>query len=328
MRAAPAAIALWLSPSILFAQNIRAVPVEVAVPLSGVAGSAGTQLVSPSAPGMTPSRAMALRTSPSLSLRLPAARAGRTGSSESSDLAGAVERLTAENAALKEQLAAKDRFMRTAVHDMSSPLTVLDGNLQLIEMSADGLSERHRLDVAAARKSSTRLIGMVRSILEFSRSGAADAPIERAPVDLGAMVRETAEGLTDRAAQKGVRVEVDVPGDAAGTSGDAGLLRRLVENLVSNGIKYNKDGGGLAVSLRSVPGGKVLIVQDEGIGIAAEDLPKLFGPFFRSDAVRGKIAGNGLGLASVKAIAERHGGRVAVESVPGHGTTFRVFLPD
>jgi signal transduction histidine kinase len=260
-------------------------------------------------------------------LTLPARIPLGTGAAEKDDLQARLAGLAAENAALREKLEAQDRFIKTAVHDLNNPLTMIDGHLQILLMEKDNLTPRQKADAEKALNGTRRLGGLIRAILDFARSGASEAALKRSPLDLAALLRETADGMSARAAERRVAIELNLPASGAVVSADADLMRRLVENLVSNGIKYNKEGGRLALGLRQAEGGWELSFADEGIGIAAEDLPKLFGPFFRADNVRGKIAGNGLGLASARNIAQRHGGRIEVDSVPGRGTTFRVFIP-
>jgi signal transduction histidine kinase len=113
---------------------------------------------------------------------------------------------------------------------------------------------------------------------------------------------------------------------------DAALLRRLLGNLLDNAAKYSDAGTTVTVAARAVEaaagGGVALEVRDQGIGVAAEDLPRLFTPFFRTDRSRARGTGGvGLGLALAKRIAEAHGGTIGAASAPGAGTTFRVTLP-
>jgi len=146
-------------------------------------------------------------------------------------------------------------------------------------------------------------------------------------VPLDALVTEVIEDFRERAGRKGVALSA---GEVSGAVvlGDAIALRQLVANLVENGICYTEPGGSVTLHLSSQGECLVLGVEDTGIGIAAEDLPRVFSEFYRGANAREYAAeGTGLGLAIVKAIAERHGGSVAVESNLGHGTRFTVTLP-
>ena len=105
------------------------------------------------------------------------------------------------------------------------------------------------------------------------------------------------------------------------------LMSRVVQNLLQNAYKYGREGGHINVALHRADGKAVLTVQDDGIGIAPEDQDKIWQRFWQADASRGEDGGTGLGLAMVKEITQFHGGTVAVESVPGEGSTFSVILP-
>jgi signal transduction histidine kinase len=131
-----------------------------------------------------------------------------------------------------------------------------------------------------------------------------------------------------RGAWQGRRLEVEAQGPLPTLSGDQALLRRLLFNLLDNAAKYSEPPAPVMLAARAGPGAAVLEVRDEGIGIAPEDLPRLFTPFFRSDRSRARGTGGvGLGLALARRIAEAHGGTIAVESASGKGTVFRVTLP-
>jgi two-component system phosphate regulon sensor histidine kinase PhoR len=136
-----------------------------------------------------------------------------------------------------------------------------------------------------------------------------------------------AEDCRPRAAERSIRLEVECPPDLAATV-NGPLLEQAVINLVDNAIKYSEPGK--TVWLAATPvGGGMIRVRDEGCGIAAEHLPRLFERFYRVDKARSRQqGGTGLGLAIVKHIVQAHGGTVSVESVPGVGTTFTLRLPD
>lgn len=109
---------------------------------------------------------------------------------------------------------------------------------------------------------------------------------------------------------------------------NAALISRVVHNLLQNAYKYGKEGGHVCLRLKSTEDGVELSVSDDGIGIAPENLDKVWQRFWQADASRGEDGGSGLGLAMVKEIAQFHGGNASVESQPGQGSTFTVFLPE
>ena len=104
-------------------------------------------------------------------------------------------------------------------------------------------------------------------------------------------------------------------------------MSRVVQNLLQNAYKYGREGGRIDVALHAQDGSAVLTVADDGIGIEKDDLEKIWQRFWQADASRGEDGGSGLGLAMVKEITQFHGGSVAVESEPGHGSKFSVILP-
>ncbi len=152
----------------------------------------------------------------------------------------------------------------------------------------------------------------------------AGGQVRREPVDLAAVLADAARRFAERWPGRALRQELGeglpaVPGDAA-------LLRRLLDNLLDNAAKYSGPEAPVVLAARAGEGGALLEVRDRGIGIAPEDLPRLFTPFFRTDRSRARGTGGvGLGLALVRRIARAHGGEVEVEG--GAETVFRVRLP-
>jgi len=150
----------------------------------------------------------------------------------------------------------------------------------------------------------------------------------RRPVTIAALLDESAAAVQSAAAAAGAMIELDVPDGLPPVAGDEAALRRVFQNLLGNAIKYGAPGGWVGV--RAVARGSTVdvAVTDRGIGIAAADQEKIFDPFYRApDVVAAQIQGAGLGLSLVKRIVEAHGGRIAIESVPGQGSTFTVTLP-
>jgi len=148
-----------------------------------------------------------------------------------------------------------------------------------------------------------------------------------APVELAALAAEAVDLVADRAAARRVGVSLLAP-EPLTVSGDAEGLLRLLSNLLDNAVKYNREGGTVAVRLARADGQARLEVEDQGIGIPPVHLPRIFERFYRVDRGRARAeGGTGLGLAIVKHVAQAHGGRVEVASEPGRGSTFRVYLP-
>jgi signal transduction histidine kinase len=163
------------------------------------------------------------------------------------------------------------------------------------------------------------------SVLSASRMEAGAITIERSPCDLADMINEVASNY--REVNPGYEIAVDVETLPASFTADVKLLRQVVSNLVSNAVKYSPEAAHVSVKATSSPdGGVEITVQDQGVGIPADELDKLFKRFFRASTSTG-IAGTGIGLHMVKTIVGMHGGRIDVASEKGVGTTFTVHLP-
>ena len=181
--------------------------------------------------------------------------------------------------------------------------------------------------IGRAERRAGELAAVTRDLLLLARAREAGPGAERVTVALDGLLAEVIEDLRPSAQSKNVALLIDAGGGAV-VLGDPVAIRQLVANLVENGIRYTRPGGSVAARLRSQDGCVVLEVEDTGIGIAEEDLPRVFDEFYRGANAREYAAeGTGLGLAICKVIAERHGGNITVESRPGHGTCFTVTLP-
>jgi len=232
------------------------------------------------------------------------------------EMAGRLERLVHGERAL----------LANVSHELRTPLARIRVAL---ELAAEGDAERARRYLGEIGKDLEELDGLIADVLAAARldaGGGAGLRIEAAPVDLAAVARDAAERF--RAAHEGRTLEIVVGEGLPAIRGDAGLLRRLVVNLLDNAAKYSEPPAPVALAVRGEGESAVIEVTDRGIGIAPEDLPRLFTPFFRTDRSRARgTGGTGLGLALAKRIAEAHGGTISARSAPGDATTFRVVLP-
>jgi len=146
-------------------------------------------------------------------------------------------------------------------------------------------------------------------------------------VNAAELVRTSVTAALPRAAESGIQLRAEAP-DKLEAHIDAARISQVLDNLVSNAIKYSPDGGDVVVSLRSEDGHMVCSVSDTGMGMSEQDQDEVFAKFFRSAAVRNStIPGVGLGLSISKAIVEAHGGRVSLSSEVGKGTTFTFAVP-
>jgi len=232
-----------------------------------------------------------------------------------------VEGLVAQLRQNQEELA------NTVSHEFKAPLSVVVGYAQvMLDDTQDSLSERHREYLMRIRRSGERLLALVMELLELARIEAGKLPLAPVPIEVGPFLEEIAEDFRLAAQRKGISLSLRVPDGLPPLEGDRTLLRRVFDNFFSNGIKYNREGRSLTVSVERRGEELAFAFADEGIGMSPGDQAKLFGKFFRASNV-GRIPGTGLGLAIAKAIVQWHRGRVEVESAEGRGTTFRVILP-
>jgi signal transduction histidine kinase len=240
---------------------------------------------------------------------------------------GALGRAFDEMAGRLEALVRSERELLANVsHELRTPLARIRVAL---ELAAEGDAERARRYLGEIGQDLAELDGLVEDVLATARldaRGAGGLRKEDGPVDVAQVVREAAERF--RSAHEGRALEVEVREGVPAIEGDAALLRRLLANLLDNAAKYSEPPAPIRVTARSEGATAVVEVLDRGIGIAPEDLPRLFTPFFRTDRSRARgTGGTGLGLALARRIAEAHGGAIVAESAPGAGTTFRVTLP-
>ena len=218
----------------------------------------------------------------------------------------------------------KNDFIANVTHEMNTPLTSIRGFAELIEAGALP-PERTKGVAKTIIKQSDRLANLIRSIINFSAIDSDELPDYE--VDLTELVREAIAPFEPKLSQKKIALKLDIAGGVKVMSRRERLLE-IFNNLVSNGIRYNKEGGTLAVTLT---GGEnpSLAVSDTGIGLSEEDKTRIFDRFYTVDkSHNGAGGGFGLGLAIVKKLCKRAGWKLSVESALGKGTTFRIeFYP-
>jgi two-component system sensor histidine kinase SenX3 len=181
---------------------------------------------------------------------------------------------------------------------------------------------------ALVRREGLRLTELVEQILEFAGLESGQRATARRPVTIDGVLHDAAAAAQAAADASGVRVELSIADGLPAVAGDEAALRRAFLNLIDNAVKYGASAGWVGVRA-SITGGQLEIaVSDRGIGVAGADQQKIFEPFYRApDVVAAQIQGAGLGLSLVKRIVEAHGGRIAITSAPGQGSTFTVTLP-
>jgi light-regulated signal transduction histidine kinase (bacteriophytochrome) len=212
-----------------------------------------------------------------------------------------------------------EAFSDSVSHDLRAPLRAVDGFSQaLLEDYGDTLDEGAKQHLGRVRAATERMRGLIDDLLELSRLGRRELRVEC--VDLGALAREIGEQL--RRADPARSVEL-VIGPAAPVTGDPGLLRIALENLLGNAWKFTSKQERARIELgeTTIAGDRVLFVRDDGAGFEMAHAEKLFRPFARlhSDS---EFPGTGIGLATVQRIVHRHGGTIWAEAAPGRGATF------
>jgi signal transduction histidine kinase len=225
---------------------------------------------------------------------------------------------------LEEAQAAQQRFVADASHELRAPLTVIRGNLDLLERARDIPPQEQAEIVGAARAEVERMSRLVADLLSLARADSG-MRLERAEVELDSVVLEIYQQLLANSPH--VRLSLSHL-EPLLVLGDRDRLRQLVLILADNAVRYTPAGGSVTLSLHSKGTRAVFAVADTGIGIDAEDLPRVFGRFYRSERAREMDpGGTGLGLAIARWIADDHGGELDLRSTPGQGVTATLRLP-
>ena len=202
-------------------------------------------------------------------------------------------------------------FVADAAHELNTPLTALNTNLELARQQAK--SELQSTRLTRALDQTTRLQLLTDNLLAFSKIEAAENGQKDHHVDLTQLVQQVGEVYASQAEQRGLQFEVVVPNDAVFITANSQQLEQAIGNLLDNALKFTPAEGKITLSLKNQNNQAIIRVSDTGIGIPEEDMAGLFGRFHRGRNV-GDVPGNGLGLAIVKAIVERHRGEITATS--------------
>jgi signal transduction histidine kinase len=228
---------------------------------------------------------------------------------------------------LKEIDTLKSDFVSTVSHDLRSPLTLMRGYASMLEMAGE-LNDQQKNYAKMIVQGVDNMAKLVNNLLDLGRIDfGVGLQVESIPV-LDIVERVTGS-LQLQATQKKIPLGVEIPKDLPhAIEADQALLQQAIYNLVENALKYTPEGGVVTIHLQCEPESLTFAIQDSGIGIPKSDLPRLFEKFYRGtnrEALQQR--GTGLGLAIVKSVAERHGGKVWVESELGQGSTFFLQIP-
>ena len=224
-------------------------------------------------------------------------------------------------------------FIANASHELRTPLAALLGFIETLQGTAKDDAVARAKFLTIMQGQATRMARLIDDLLSLSRIELNAHLQPNTPLDLAPIVRQVADGLQTLARDRDVTIKVATPPDPLIVLGDRDELIRVLENLVENALKYGAAGKRIDITLARSPtrAGTPevrLAVRDYGPGIAPEHLPRLTERFYRVDVADSRAqGGTGLGLALVKHVLNRHGGRLAIESTPGAGATFTMHLP-
>ena len=230
---------------------------------------------------------------------------------------------------LKKMDQVRRDFVANVSHELRTPLSILRGYIETLLDNPKTPPEELTRILRVMERHSDRLELLVEDLLTLARLESANPNLQMEKVDLSSFLPEMVRDWEKKVTSKQLNIIVDLPTGLPPIFADRTRLQEALYNLLDNAVKYSRERGEIRLSARQRDGEIELAVSDDGIGIAAEDLPRIFERFYRADKARSpdKVRGTGLGLAIVKHIAQLHGGRVEAESELEKGTTIRVVLP-
>ena len=230
---------------------------------------------------------------------------------------------------LKKMDQVRRDFVANVSHELRTPLSILRGYIETLLDSPKTPREELTRILRVMERHSDRLDLLVEDLLTLAQLESGNPNLQMGTVDLSTFLLEMVRDWEKKLKSKQLNIVVDLPPELSPIRVDRTRLQEALYNLLDNAVKYSRARGEIRLSARQHDGKIELIVSDQGIGIAKEDLPRIFERFYRADKARSpdKIRGTGLGLAIVKHIAQLHGGHVEAESELDRGTTIRVVLP-
>jgi two-component system OmpR family sensor kinase/two-component system sensor histidine kinase BaeS len=252
-----------------------------------------------------------------LDVRVPSHYPGEAG-----ELASAFNQMT-------EDLARADELRRNltadVAHELRTPLSVIRGKLEGVLDGVYPATPEHLEPVVQETELLTRLVEDLR-LLAHAEAG--QLALKRQPMAIGDLLRDAQVNFSPQAADRGVTLALDLPGDLPPVMADRRRIAQVLGNLLSNALRHTPEGGCVTLSAAEKEETVEVAVSDTGAGIPSEDLPYVFERFWRGDASRSRVSGGtGLGLAIAKQLVEMHGGEIGVDSTLGEGAVFRFTLP-
>jgi signal transduction histidine kinase len=251
-------------------------------------------------------------------------RVTEEGTTEVVELARAFNELAA---ALEQNEKLRRNLVADVAHELRTPLSVLQGNLRAI---LDDVYPMEKSEAARLFDQTLLLSRLVEDLLELSQAEAQQLPLNIQPASISELLDSIVARFGPMAEEKQVTLKVEAPSDIPPLCADYTCLSQAMHNLLNNALVHTPAGGRVTIRVERDGDALKLAVQDTGEGIRPQDRPYIFERFYRADRSRSRDTGStGLGLATVKAIVEAHGGRITVTSAgqPGQGSTFTVEFP-
>ncbi|HQV27594.1 MAG TPA: ATP-binding protein [Thermoflexales bacterium] len=256
-------------------------------------------------------------------------RVKEQGSEEVANVAAAFNEMTVNLQQADAQRRAAETLRRNMVadiaHELRTPLTVIQGNLQAI---LDGVYPLDLNEIETVHAETAMLSRLVTDLRELSLAEAGQLALNTTTRPLGPLVEGAAQRHAEMAAAKAIALDAEIAEGLPLVPLDPDRTTQVINNLLSNALRYTPSGGRVSVAVTGNPDGVRVTVRDSGPGIAAEDLPRVFDRFWRGEKSRAREkGGSGLGLAIARQWVEAMGGRIGVESRPGEGSAFWFSLP-
>lgn len=217
-------------------------------------------------------------------------------------------------------------FISNLSHELRTPITSLKALTETLHQGAIDQPSVARDFVSKMNVEVDRLAQMVQEMGDLARIESGEALLKRSPVNIADVVTRAVERLRAQADRAGLQVKLDIASGLPSVSADEGRIEQVLVNLVHNAIKFTPPGGTVRIAAKADGDYLLVSVSDTGVGIAADDLPRVFERFYKADRARAG-GGTGLGLAIAKHVVEAHDGQIGVESVEGRGATFSFTIP-
>ncbi len=220
----------------------------------------------------------------------------------------------------------KTEFISTAAHELRTPLTSIQGFSEILLKRGDIKGEEKEKFLSNINKQSVNLANIINDLLDISRIEYGHGfSLNRAPSDMADIIREVVPCFQDQSPKQSF--EMVLPEEPMAVMVDRDKMRQVLDNILSNAVKYSTEGGLIRVTGELLDGHYQVSIEDEGIGMSPEQVEKVFEKFYRVDASNTAISGTGLGMSIVKHLVETHKGKVWVDSELGRGTTVRFTIP-